>query len=257
MWHFPPRLPQSGGGGALGGGVDRAVDVGVGVGEAREQRLVAARREVHAAVEQAVEEARVALVVGGPAPRRSCAPARRAKNTPTSVNACVTCAATPARRTPSRRPSREPGRDRLRARRTRRRRAAASAARPAAVASGFPDSVPAWYTGPSGASSSISAAGPPTAASGSPPPTTLPKIERSGVMPKRSCAPPTPTRKPVITSSNTSSAPLRVHRSRRPVEEAVGRAARDPCWRRSARRGPPRRSAPCSASAASSAARSL
>ena len=46
---------------------DRAVDVGVGVGEAREERLVAARREVHAAVEQAVEEARVALVVRGAA----------------------------------------------------------------------------------------------------------------------------------------------------------------------------------------------
>ena len=41
-------------------GVDRGVDVGVGVGQAREQRLVAARREVHAAVEQPVEQARVA-----------------------------------------------------------------------------------------------------------------------------------------------------------------------------------------------------
>ena len=40
-------------------------DVGVGVGEAREQRLVAARREVHAAVEQPVEEPRVPRVVGG------------------------------------------------------------------------------------------------------------------------------------------------------------------------------------------------
>ena len=48
---------------------------------------------------------------------------------------------------------------------------------------GFPDSVPAWYTGPSGARRSMTSARPPTAASGRPPPTTLPKIERSGVMP--------------------------------------------------------------------------
>ena len=55
----------------------------------------------------------------------------------------------------------------------RRRRARASTASPAAVASGFPDSVPAWYTGPSGASSSMIAARPPTAASGRPPPIDL------------------------------------------------------------------------------------
>ena len=48
---------------------------------------------------------------------------------------------------------------------------------------------------------------PPNAASGSPPPAILPRIVRSGVTPKRSCAPPRATRKPVITSSKTSSAP--------------------------------------------------
>ena len=47
----------------------------------------------------------------------------------------------------ARRPARWPGR---RGARRRRRRAASRAARPAAVASGFPDRVPAWYTGPSG-----------------------------------------------------------------------------------------------------------
>ena len=41
-------------------------------------------------------------------------------------------------------------------------------------------------------------------------------------MPKRACAPPSPTRKPVITSSNTSSAPWRVARSRSAVEESGG-----------------------------------
>ena len=48
---------------------------------------------------------------------------------------------------------------------------------------------------------------PPNAASGRPPPTIFPRIVRSGGTPKRSCAPPRATRKPVITSSKTSSAP--------------------------------------------------
>ena len=56
-------------------------------------------------------------------------------------------------------------------------------ARPQAVATGLPDSVPAWYTGPSGASCSMIARGPPKAASGMPPPITLPSTVRSGVMP--------------------------------------------------------------------------
>ena len=48
---------------------------------------------------------------------------------------------------------------------------------------------------------------PPNAASGSPPPTIFPRMVRSGVTPKSSCAPPRATRKPVMTSSNTRSAP--------------------------------------------------
>ena len=48
---------------------------------------------------------------------------------------------------------------------------------------------------------------------------TLPKIERSGVMPKRACAPPSATRKPVMTSSNTSSAPCCVHSDAERVEK--------------------------------------
>ena len=57
---------------------------------------------------------------------------------------------------------------------------------------------------------------PPKAASGSPPPTILPRIVRSGRTPKRACAPPRATRKPVITSSKTSSAPVASHSIRRP-----------------------------------------
>ena len=56
-------------------------------------------------------------------------------------------------------------------------------ARPAAVATGFPDSVPAWYTGPSGASSAMMSARPPNAPTGSPPPITLPNVIRSGAQP--------------------------------------------------------------------------
>ncbi len=47
-----------------------------------------------------------------------------------------------------------------------------------------------------------------------PPPTTLPKVDRSGVMPYKPCAEPGPTRKPVITSSKISTAPCCVHSSR-------------------------------------------
>src|SRR6185436_18377572 len=60
----PPLLSQLAS--AFGHGVDRRVEIGVGVREAREQRLVAARREEYVAVEQPVEQARVAPVVGAP-----------------------------------------------------------------------------------------------------------------------------------------------------------------------------------------------
>lgn len=42
----------------------------------------------------------------------------------------------------------------------------------------------------------------------------LPRVVRSGVMPKRVCAPPYSARKPVITSSMMSSAPCVSHRAR-------------------------------------------
>src|SRR5262245_41200774 len=84
---------------------------------------------------------------------------------------------------------------------------ARSVASPAAVASGFPDSVPAWYTGPDGASRSMISARPPKAAAGSPPPITLPNVIRSPATPSRPYQPDLVTRKPVSTSSMTSSAP--------------------------------------------------
>jgi hypothetical protein len=74
-------------------------------------------------------------------------------------------------------------------------------ARPAAVATGFPDSVPAWYTGPCGASCPITSARPPNAAAGKPPPITLPKVIRSGTTPSMPNQPSREERKPVITSS--------------------------------------------------------
>ena len=49
----------------------------------------------------------------------------------------------------------------------------ASVASPAAIASGLPDSVPAWYTGPSGAMRSMISRRPPNAPTGMPPPIDL------------------------------------------------------------------------------------
>ena len=73
------------------------------------------------------------------------------------------------------------------------------------AAIGFPARVPAWYTGPAGASMPITSARPPNAAAGSPPPITLPKVNRSGAQPStapvRPQWPAGPTRKPVMTSS--------------------------------------------------------
>ena len=84
-------------------------------------------------------------------------------------------------------------------------------ASPAAVASGFPDSVPAWYTGPAGASRAMMSARPPNAAAGSPPPITLPNVVRSPATPSRPYQPDRVTRKPVSTSSMISSAPCSRH----------------------------------------------
>ena len=69
----------------------------------------------------------------------------------------------------------------------------------------------------------MTSARPPNAASGRPPPTILPRIVRSGRTPNRSCAPPRATRKPVITSSKTSSAPDASHSCRSASRIAVDR----------------------------------
>ena len=96
-----------------------------------------------------------------------------------------------------------------------------SVASPAATATGFPESVPAWYTGPSGASCSMRSRLPATAATGRPPPMTLPKVTRSGthgsspdaVEASRSTPqyPAGPARKPVSTSSQIMTAPSLRH----------------------------------------------
>ena len=94
------------------------------------------------------------------------------------------------------------------------------------MASGFPDSVPAWYTGPSGASSAIRSRRPPKAPTGSPPPITLPKHHRSGVTPDQPVAPAGPRRKPVITSSKISSAPAASQAARSPSRNPGAGATR-------------------------------
>ena len=86
-------------------GLDRLLDVGVGVRQAREERLVAARREVHAPIEQSVEELRVARVVGR---SRAVVVVHRIRREEQRRRACtraVTCAATPASANASRRPA--------------------------------------------------------------------------------------------------------------------------------------------------------
>ena len=52
---------------------------------------------------------------------------------------------------------------------------------------------------------------PPNAPTGMPPPTILPSVVRSGLMPYSACAPPSATRKPVITSSKISTLPCWSH----------------------------------------------
>mmetsp|Transcript_3612 Transcript_3612/g.8103 ORF Transcript_3612/g.8103 Transcript_3612/m.8103 type:complete len:244 (-) Transcript_3612:565-1296(-) len=91
---------------------------------------------------------------------------------------------------------------------------------PARMARGLPLRVPAWYMLPAGATCSMISFLPAYAPTGRPPPMTLPKVERSGSMPKCFCAPPYEMRKPVITSSKTRSAPSLVVSSRRPSRKA-------------------------------------
>mmetsp|Transcript_2181 Transcript_2181/g.7631 ORF Transcript_2181/g.7631 Transcript_2181/m.7631 type:complete len:244 (+) Transcript_2181:254-985(+) len=89
-----------------------------------------------------------------------------------------------------------------------------SVSMPAVMASGLPLSVPAWYMGPAGATSSMISRLPPYAPTGRPPPITLPMVVMSGVTPQYSCAHPYEMRKPVITSSKHSTMPSSVHSSR-------------------------------------------
>ena len=58
-----------------------------------------------------------------------------------------------------------------------------SVANPAAIASGLPDSVPAWYTLPSGAMRSMTSAGPPIAPTGMPPTNDLAERAQVGLNP--------------------------------------------------------------------------
>ena len=61
------------------------------------------------------------------------------------------------------------------------------------MVTGFALKVPPWGTAgfpPRGSNTAITSARPPTAPTGKPPPMILPKLVRSGVMPKRPWAPP-------------------------------------------------------------------
>ena len=97
---------------------------------------------------------------------------------------------------------------------------------PAAMASGFPDRVPAWYTPPNGARCSMISQRPPKAPTGRPPPITLPKHHRSGWTLNHSEAPPLARRNPLITSSKTSKAPAASQARRRPSRKPSAGATR-------------------------------
>ena len=100
-----------------------------------------------------------------------------------------------------------------------------STAWPAAVASGFPESVPAWYTGPVGAS--CRAHGPAAErADGQAAADHLAEAPQVGRDPDIAVAPPTPSRKPVITSSKMRSAPTRSHAARSPSKNPGAGATR-------------------------------
>ena len=127
---------------------------------------------------------------------------------------------------------------------------------PAATATGFPDSVPAWYTGPAGASLAMTSARPPNAAAGRPPDMTLPNVNRSASTGSSPYQPDRETRKPVMTSSMISSAPCRAVISRSPALNP-GSGATAPMLPAAASVITQAMSAPYSAKQSSTAARSL
>ena len=104
------------------------------------------------------------------------------------------------------------------------------------------------------------AAGPPSAATGIPPPMTLPKVNRSGAQPSpepsRPHHPAADTRKPVSTSSRISRAPWARVIVRRPALKP-GSGATTPMLAAAASVMTAAIRSPCSANAASTAARSL
>ena len=92
------------------------------------------------------------------------------------------------------------------------------------MATGLPESVPAWYTGPVGASFSMTSALPATAPTGKPAPMIFPKVTMSAATPNLSWAPPNATRNPVMTSSKMSSAPNSSQSSRSPCKKPAAGA---------------------------------
>ena len=133
----------------VGNGLDRPVDLLVAVGEGDEHRLELRRRDVDAPLEQAAEERPVTP---------PCRQPPRPSKSRTGLSPQNSVSIAPTRWT---RPygARSPSSSRAARARARRRRPASRSRRstdsPAAVASGFPESVPAWYTSPAGASRSI------------------------------------------------------------------------------------------------------
>ncbi len=75
----------------------------------------------------------------------------------------------------------------------------------------------------------MTSARPPNAAAGKPPPMTLPNVIRSGTTPSTPYQPAFEVRKPVMTSSETNSAPFFAHASFRPWLKPAAAAPRPCC----------------------------
>ena len=205
-------------------GLDGPVHVLVGVRERDEQALELRRRDVDPALEQAAEEERRSARCRRARRRRSSGRSRPPSGTASPSRRLAGRCRTSRRPSSSRAPSCfEPLVDGVVAQPPQHGDPGGGGERVPGERAGLVDVDRPARGGP------CTSARPPNAASGSPPPTILPRMVRSGRTPKRSCAPPRATRKPVITSSKTSSAPL-ASQSRRSASRNPGSGGTTPMF---------------------------
>ena len=206
----------------VGEGVDEPV--AVVVGDRGRQRDVAAGGEVDAAVEQLVQQELLEVRVGGGQVGRR---PHRARATvwivisdprPHTDSGSGDAASTAAMRSCSRSPRAK------RASSTSGVSSSPVAAAPAAIVTTLLLNVPPCVSSPpvAGSNAAMMSPRPPNAPNVMPPARYLPSVVRSGVMPSRACTPPALIRD-VITSSNTSRAPVASHAAAQRGQELARR----------------------------------